>query len=340
MKEQLINDTLMAMQVYLSREQLQILERVLLAKMYTVEILRMETGLSTELDDNDYMLDTIRFNMTKRDLSVRTIEQYMRAAQAFIDTVHKNLRKVEPTDIEYYLSVYADGKGKPNSNRTVNNERKYLSAVFVWLRRCNFVERNPVENVLPRKEIKKPIDFLRGVEVEELRASCDLSTAKGKRERAILEFLLSTGCRVGEVPGIRIADVDFTTGEILIYGHKDREYRQVYLNDAARVHVRRYLDSRKDNSPYLFVSSKGTHEALQAASYRGILHSIRDRAQLNRRVYPHLMRKTMASILRQHGASTDDIADLLGHADSRVTTAYYAAAAPDNLHRVHNRCTG
>lgn len=305
MKEQLINDTLMAMQAYLNREQLQILERVLLAKMYTVEILRMETGLSTELDDNDYMLDTIRFNMTKRD-----------------------------------LSVYADGKGKPNSNRTVNNERKYLSAVFVWLRRCNFVERNPVENVLPRKEVKKPIDFLRGVEVEELRASCDLSTTKGKRERAILEFLLSTGCRVGEVPGIKIADVDFATGEILIYGHKDREYRQVYLNDAARVHVRRYLDSRKDNSPYLFVAARGTHEALQAASYRGILHSIRDRAQLNRRVYPHLMRKTMASILRQHGASTDDIADLLGHADSRVTTAYYAAAAPDNLHRVHSMCTG
>lgn len=341
MKEQLINDILMALQVYFNREQLQILERVLLAQMYTVEITRMETGLSTELDDNDYMLDTIKFNMQKRDLSPRTVEQYIRAARALVDTTHKNLRRIEPVDVEYYLSVYAEGRGgRPNSNHTVNNERKFVSAVFVWLRRCNFIDRNPVENVLPRKIVKKPIDFLCGVEVEELRAACEQNTAKGKRERAILEFLLSTGCRVGEVPGIKTGDVDFVSGRILVYGRKDREYREVYLSDAARVHIRRYLDTRTDDSPYLFVSSRGGHDALHEAAYRSILKDIKERASMSRRVYPHLMRKTMASTLRQHGASVNDIADLLGHADSRVTTTYYAAASQDGLHRVHSMCTG
>lgn len=84
-----------------------------------------------------------------------------------------------------------------------------------------------------------------------MRAACDQDTAKGKRERAVLEFLLSTGARVGEVPDVKIADIDFVSGTLMIYGHKDREYREVYLDDAAKVHIKRYLDSRQDDSPYL-----------------------------------------------------------------------------------------
>lgn len=336
MKQQLINDILMAMQLYVTEEQLNELERVLLSKMYSVEISRRETGLSTDIDDNIYMLETIKFTMNKRDLSQKTIAQYMRTAQNFTDSVYKNMRKVEPADVEYYLSEYGEGKSRRNSNVTINNERRFLSAIFTWLKRCDFIQCNPVDNVLIRREIKKPIEYLQGVEVEKLRVACDHNTDKGKRERAVLEFLLSTGARVGEVPGIKIEDVDFITGEILLYGNKDREYRKVYLGDAARVHVKYYLDSRNDNSPYLFVTEKGSKKAIQEATYRGILNGIRNKARINRRIYPHLMRKTMASTLRQHGANTDDIADMLGHADSKVTKTYYAATAPGKLQAIHN----
>ncbi len=151
MKEQLINDVLLRMQEVINREQLRVLEQVLLAVMYSVEVVRMETALSTDLDDNQYMLDTIRLNMQKRDLSSKTIEQYMRAARMFLDTVHKNLRNVLPTDIEYYLNEFSRGRLKANSPQSVNNERQFLSSVFTWLRRCNFITSNPVENV-PQKE--------------------------------------------------------------------------------------------------------------------------------------------------------------------------------------------
>ena len=117
MKEQLINDVLLRMQEIINREQLRVLEQVLLAVMYSVDVVRMETALSTELDDNQYMLDTIKLNMQKRDLSDKTIDQYMRASRMFLDTVHKNLRNVVPTDIEYYLNEFARGKLKVNSPR-------------------------------------------------------------------------------------------------------------------------------------------------------------------------------------------------------------------------------
>lgn len=74
MKEQLINDVLLRMQEVINREQFRVLEQVLLAVMYSVDVVRMETALSTDLDDNQYMLDTIRLNMQKRDLSSKTIE--------------------------------------------------------------------------------------------------------------------------------------------------------------------------------------------------------------------------------------------------------------------------
>ena len=338
MKEQLINDILLRMQEIIGREELRILEQVLLSVMYRVEIVRMETALATDMDDNDYMISTIRLNMQKRDLSEKTIGQYMRSVRMFLDVIHKNLRSVDPTDVEYYLTEFARGKQKMNNARSVNNERQYLSAVFLWLRRCSFVSRNPVENVPKRKVPGKPIDFLQGIEVEELRASCDPMTGKGRRERAVLEFLLSTGARVGEVPDVKINDIDFQTGELLLYGHKDREYRTVYLNDAARLHIRRYLDTRSDESPYLFVSLKAPHAPIHDCAYRDILQNIREQAEMRRRVYPHLMRKTMASALRQRGTALEDIADILGHSNIRVTRDYYAAQTPGRLRQIQKAC--
>lgn len=338
MKEMIINDVLLRMQEHITREQLCILEKVLLTVLYTVEVVKMETALSTDFDDNTYMLDYIRLNMQKRDLSDKTIEQYMRTANNFLDVVHKNLRHVEPTDIEFYLNEYAKGHGgKPNSPTTINNERSFLSAVFIWLRRCNFVSQNPVESVAKKKAPKKPIDYLEGTEVEILRASCGTDTIQERRERAVMEFLLSTGARVGEVPDVKIEEINFTTGILLLYGHKDREYREVYISDAARVHIKRYLEMRTDNSPYLFVSVRGETKPIKECAIRAVLRKIRDKSELTRRIYPHLMRKTMASRLRQDGNHLEDIAEILGHANCRVTQEFYAAPNSQELRRIHRR---
>lgn len=339
MKEKVINDILLKMQEELNRQQLRALENVMVQVLYSVELVAMETQLATGTDTNRYMLETALYNMRKRDLSERTIEQYIRTAKNFEDITHKNYQDVTPVDVEYYLGEFAKGKKRKNGNKSINNELSFLSAFFTWLRRCNFITRNPAENVQKRKEIKKPIDFLRGIDIEMLRDACEVDTLRGYRERAVLEFLLSTGCRVGEVPQIRISDIDFQNGEIVIYGNKDREYRTVYLGDAAKLHIKKYISARTDNSEYLFVTMRKPHTAIGVSRFRDILQDIRERAEMQRRIYPHLMRKTMASIMRQHGAGTDDIADLLGHADTDVTKKYYAARDEEHLRATHRRCT-
>lgn len=332
MKERIINDVLMKMDPVLDRQQMQILESSLMQVLYFVDIVQKQTALSTMLDDNDYLLETYEMNVRKDGLSEKTIDAYMRAMRHFLDTVDKNIRHITSMDVKYYLDQYAS---HGNDARTVNNERRFLSAVFTWFRKHGIVKANPVETVPNKKERRKPIDYLKGIEVEYLREGC-----KDNRERALLEFLLSTGVRVGEVPLIRINDIDWQAGEVLVYGKKTSEYRTVYLTDVCMMHLKKYLDERQDRNPALFVGIRAPYGTLKEAGLRYVIQQIGERAEPDRRVYPHLMRKTMATTLRSKDCPIEDIQCLLGHSNPATTIKFYAALSAEHLRRSHQRYLG
>lgn len=329
MKERIINEILMQMEPHVSTEVLRILETVIIKALYYVEVIKKETELSTKLDDNLYLMQVYEMNVKKDGLSDKTIRAYMGAMKNMLCVTDKNIRHITSVDIKYYLDMYA---GKGNSVRTVNNERRFLSAVFTWFRKHGVINVNPVEAVPVKKERKPPIDYLKGVEVERLRVAC-----KQPRERALMEFLLSTGVRIGEVPQIKKQDIDWNTGEILIYANKTSDYRTVYLNDAAKVHMEKYLDSRKDSSEALFAETREPHRAVHEDGLRLIIKQIGQKAGLKRRVYPHLFRKTMATTLRLKDCAIEDIQQMLGHKDPSTTLGFYAAVSGEHLRQVHNR---
>lgn len=329
MKERIINDILMQMEPHVSTEILKMLETVIIKALYYVEVEKKETELSTEMDDNIYLLQLYEMNVRKDGLSDKTVKAYMGAMKNMLCVTDKNIRHITAVDIKYYLDCYSS---KGNSVRTVNNERRFLSSVFTWFRKHGIINVNPVEAVPVKKERKPPIDYLKGAEVEQLRLACE-----NARERALMEFLLSTGVRVGEVPQIKRDDIDWNTGEIVIYAHKTSDYRTVYLNDVARVYVKRYLDSRSDTGMALFAGTRAPHNAVHEDGLRFIIKQIKDKAGLKRRVYPHLFRKTMATTLRIKDCAIEDIQQILGHKDPSTTLGFYAAANKEHLRQVHNR---
>lgn len=329
MKERIINDVLMQMEPHISTEELRILETVIIKALYYVDVSKKETELSTEMDDNLYLLQGYEMNVKKDGLSPKTVKAYMGAMRNMLCVTGKNIRHITSVDIKYYLDQYT---AKGNSVRTVNNERRFLSAVFTWFRKHGLINTNPVEAVPIKKERKPPIDYLKGVEVEQLRLACD-----NARERALMEFLLSTGVRIGEVPQIRREDIDWTTGEIAIYAHKTSDYRTVYLNDVARVHLSKYLDTRKDNSEALFANLRAPHKGTEEDGLRLVISKLGEKAGLKRRVYPHLFRKTMATTLRIKDCAIEDIQQILGHKDPSTTLGFYAAVNKEHLRQVHNR---
>ncbi len=254
-KSSVINNVLMQMSVYIEKAAIDVLQRIL-EEQFVFLNMEQITTLPSEISEtaeekNRYLIEL--FKIKKRNLSPRTMEQYLRAVGSLAAVIDKPLTDVDQVDIDYYLRWYQQrnvcNNGLQNQASTCNNERRYLSAFFTWLRKERFVSCNPVEAVEPLKEARKPIDYFRPSQLEELRDGC-----RTERDRALVEVLRSTGARVGEVVQINTADIDWQTGDILIRGEKGGRYRTIYLDEPARYYLQKYIAGRTDGSEALFVA--------------------------------------------------------------------------------------
>lgn len=235
-------------------------------------------------------------------ISPKTVEYYMLTVRNFIEFVQKSLLDVSDMDVEFYLQSYAR---KGNQASTINNERRNLSAFFTWMRKSHLRSDNPVDSVEPYREMDKPIDHLSDGELEALRDACKVKVKnkvtnldeyrESLRDRALLEFLRSTAVRVSECVSVNVQDINWQSGELMVYGQKNRTWRTVCLDDTAKYHLRKYIDSRNDKEPALFISSKSDHKRLAKPGIESAIGRIAERSGLKRRVYPHLFRKTTAT---------------------------------------------
>ena len=337
-KTNIINNIMLQMSVYLDATTLDILQKVIEEQFVFLNIERITTlpavvDRSTE-EKNKYLLDLYRIK--KKNLTKETLEQYLRSVKSLITQIDKPLTDMDEVDIDYYLRYYENrnvcNNGMRNQASTINNERRYLSAFYTWMRKEKFVAYNPVEAIEPRKERRKPIDYFKPAQMEELREGC-----ANVRDRAIVEVLRSTGARVGEIVPINLSDIDWQTGDVTILGEKGGRYRVIYLDDVSRYYLRKYVDSRTDDNEALFVSLRGPYRRLHKTGIRAALKAIAKREQMRCRVYPHKMRKTLGMQLKNQGVDLGNIQEILGHSNPNVTSRYYAESTPDTLRDVRRR---
>ena len=337
-KSSVINNIMMQMSIYVDKDAVDVLQRVLeeqfvFLNMEKITTLPAEIDRSTE-EKNMYLIGL--YQVKKRNLSPRTVEQYVRAIRSLAAVIDKPYTDMDELDIDYYLRWYAqrhtrNNKGQ-NQASTCNNERRYLSAFFTWMRKERFRTDNPVELTEPLKEVQKPIEYFRPAEMEELREGC-----RSVRDRAIVEVLRSTGARVGEVVAINTADINWQTGDILIQSEKSGRYRTIYLDEVARYHLQKYISQREDDDPALFVASQKPFVRLHTCGIRNILKQIAKRMGMECRVYPHKMRSTLGMNLRNSGVDIGDVSEVLGHANTTVTKRHYAQATPETLRGIRRR---
>ena len=120
--------------------------------------------------------------------SERTTQYYGKVLEFIFDKISKDVDTWEPDDIRYYMAVRArDGVSKT----TINNERRVLSSLFGWLQREELITRNPMLKIEQIKTTKQKKEAFTQMEIEKIRAAC-----RSKAETAMVETLLSTGCRV------------------------------------------------------------------------------------------------------------------------------------------------
>ena len=151
------------------------------------------------------------------------------------------------------------------------------------------------------------------MDIERLKAACHTL-----RDKALVCFLLSTGCRISEVTSLNREDVDLRTMRCKVLGKGAKE-RIVYFDMVATMHLRAYLETRNDDHPALFVG-KGT-ERLKPGGVRLMLNETAKRAGVEH-VHPHRFRRTLATNLIAHGMPIQEVARILGHDKLDTTMGY------------------
>lgn len=261
-------------------------------------------------------------------LSPRTIDNYKYTLDLFSQRVNKATSKITTDDIRGYITYLGDTRNlKETSLQTHINT---LRAFFGWLHTEEKIKKNPMLKIHSLKIDKKNArQALSTEELERLRDAC-----KGYREKALVEFLVSTGCRLSEVAQLNIEDLNFNDRTVMVTGKGDKD-RLVYFSVRARLMLQEYIKQRKGGSG-LFVSSKTPYLPLKQRAIQRVIHAISERAGLAARVHPHLLRHTFATLALNSGMDVTVIQRLLGHEDI-ATTQIYAAMNEDVIKHQYNK---
>jgi len=139
-------------------------------------------------------------------------------------------------------------------------------------------------------------------------------------EKALFEFMFSTGCRIGEIVSLDKNRINWSNRSAIVLGKGDKE-REVYFNIRCEIWLKRYLDNRQDNDPAIFVTERKPHR-MSIAQMRYIVKRISDRAEISKVIHPHQLRHSYATHLLNNGAPLDVIQSLLGHQKSETTKIY------------------
>lgn len=309
---QLINKIELVLSKYLEADALLQTTNYIVRLFYDYEIKEKTTEI---VPYNDYNSKTIEYYsgcMVIDGKSPKTIKYYLYNLKRFFDCLgNKNCKEVTAYDIRYFL---ASEKTRGLSSSTIENERATLSAFFQWLTNEDIIPKNPVAKISTIKCTQKVRSAFSDIEIDAMRSAC-----KKNKERALIEFLLSSGARVSEASNIMISDINEGKMSVHIRNGKGGKDRITYITPLCLNYIKKYLAERTDDSPYLFINLYG--ERLMASGIRKVLSTVAKRANVQN-VHPHRFRRTFATGLSRNGMNVQYIKNLLGHANINTTMRY------------------
>jgi site-specific recombinase XerD len=221
------------------------------------------------------------------------------------------------------------GASESRANSIIFPLRKFLAYCHEV---HGIVTINP-RDIKPMKIPKRDVIYLKPEEIEQFVRVMPTTTIQGLRMRALVEILLSTAMRISEALSINKDDIDWEGKEVTIIG-KGNKQRTVFLNDRAISWVQMYLLRRKDSHPSLFVTF-GQPKKLSTYDLSRQFKGYARNAGLKKKVTPHILRHTAATIMSHKGADIRVIQQILGHSDIETTARYYLGTDKTSLKEAH-----
>lgn len=322
--QQLINDILHDMSEVLSAKELYTLQIVLQKKLNTQN---NQTYPYTNIEYMDMFISAKRIE----GCSERTLAYYKATIEHMLSIIVTPLRQVNTDDLRAYLAEYQLINNC--SKTTVDNIRRNLSSFFSWLEAEDYIIKSPIRRIHKIRTGSKVKETLSEECIERLRDSC-----LHIRDLAMIDFLYSTGIRVGELVNLNIGDINFEERECIVYG-KGNKQRKVYFDAKAKVHLKRYLEQRNDYNEALFVTLDSPFERLKISGVEIRLRKLGRLALLDQRVHPHKFRRSMATRAIDKGMPIEQVQKLLGH-QQIDTTMHYAMVNQSNVKISHRKFIG
>lgn len=284
----------------------------------------------------------LRYLVAERNASELTVKAYREDLIGFAEWLESravtanSLTALNPHHLrEFQAALQEAGYAKS----TISRKLASLRSFFRYAMRDGLIASNPAKPLRnPRRNRKLP-HVLTGQEIERLLTAPPADQAAGRRDRAILETMYSSGLRVSELVGIRDGDLDFAQGIVRVRG-KGRKERLSPLGSYAIEAIERYAAMRRRSSKTeslgraapVFVNRFGN--ALTTRSVGRMLDKYIAKAELDARTSPHTLRHSFATHLLDRGADIRSVQELLGH-QSLTTTQIYTHVSAANLRRVY-----
>jgi integrase/recombinase XerD len=288
----------------------------------------------------------------EKNLAVNSIHAYRIDLAQLTDFLYK--KQIEDTsliNLDLFREFLKFTDRYKYSNRTLIRKYSSYNNFFKFCELNGYIQNQISQFILPPKKQSRLYSFLTEPQAKALIEKMDSSGITGIRNRALLEFIYSTGARVSEVEGLKLKDLDMENSSAEVFG-KGRKYRTVYLNRNAKEWLKKYLDVRsqffysKKNMSYqqpqndlqaqtglqpktelhpgggghLFLNRFG--KKLNVRSFGNILTKSLAQANIARKISPHGLRHSFATHLLEQGAGIREIQELLGHENITTTQIY------------------
>lgn len=323
-------------------------ELYIILDKYEIQNRTTEIALLSE-DKNEYLIKKFLIAKTVKGCTERTLYHYETYLKGILTKIGKTVDEIEADDIRIYLAIRQ--KRDRITKTSANNELLVLRTFFQYLTSEELVQKNPTIKVDRVKSEKKKKKAFSEMEIEQIRNSL-----KNNRERAIVEVLLSTGCRISELVGIKISDIE--NDKLVVHGKGEKD-RTVYLNAKAQIAISNYLEERNDGNPFLFCGGYYSAEKLhEYGSSRGewyknenlvsktehadkgsieqIMRRLRGRSGIKTSIYPHKFRRTCATFALKRGMPIEQVSKMLGH-ENISTTQIYLDLNEEELQNAHKK---
>ena len=286
--------------------------------LYKYEITSTETALVTS-----DALEKIQIYIACKELdglSEKTLKDYTLDLKIFARYIRKPIATINTMDLRMFLAV----RCKNLKSTSTNTQMSHLKSFFGWLCEEEYIPKNPTSKLKQKKVPKILRHPLTDEEVENLRQVCIKD-----RDKALIEFLVSSGARLNEAISIDIDQIDFHEMSLYVVGKGSKE-RKIYFTIKAKILLKKYIKNRKGINTALFISERFPFARIGDRAIETSINKIAKAANFDKSVFPHLFRHSFATHNLAAGMPLPILQNLMGHS-SCDTTMIYAELSQENV---------